>query len=335
MDGSRACLLGLPKVSVIVDLLDEFGAISALFRPLAEGAPEARGLLDDVAVIPGGEFDLAVTTDAIVEGVHFLPTDPLDMVARKLLRVNLSDLAAKGAEPYGYLMTIAWSPKCGHGRRRAFAEGLADDQEAYGIKLFGGDTVSTTGPLTCSLTAIGRAPRGSIVPRAGARAGQFVLVSGPIGDGHLGLRAATGEALGGLAQDHVYFLKRYRLPEPPTDKALLVRAHARSSCDVSDGLIADAGHLAHASGVRLEIDLDAVPLSEPAKRMVARGFDKRELVVGGDDYQILCTADETGARALIEAGFSVIGDVVDGEGVVLFGEDGLEIPLERTGWRHR
>ena len=126
---------------------DEFESISRLFKPLAADAPEARGLMDDVAVItPRSGHDLVVTKDALVEGVHFLPDDPLDLVAKKLLRVNLSDLAAKGAEPFGYLLSTSWSPRCGWAEREAFAAGLKEDQAHYGVKLFGGDTTSTPGP---------------------------------------------------------------------------------------------------------------------------------------------------------------------------------------------
>src|SRR3569623_1492028 len=127
---------------------DEFETIARLFRPLAQGAPEARGLLADVAVLPSrpGQ-DLVTTKNAMGEGVHFLPDDPLDLVARKLLRVNLSDLAAKGADPYGYLLSISWSKRCDGLAREAFAAGLIEDQAQFGVKQIGGDTTSTPGPL--------------------------------------------------------------------------------------------------------------------------------------------------------------------------------------------
>ena len=151
--------------------VDEFDWIARHLRPLAAGAPEALGLLDDAAVIPARPgFDLVVSKDAIVEGVHFLADDPLDLVAGKLLRVNLSDLAAKGAEPYGYFLAIAWPAVCGWPARRAFVEGLRRDQHAFGLKLFGGDTVATPGPLTASVTIMGWVPAGRMIRRAGAKA---------------------------------------------------------------------------------------------------------------------------------------------------------------------
>src|SRR3569832_2067373 len=158
---------------------DEFETIERPLRPLAQGAPEARGLLDDLAVIPcrPGQ-DLAATKDAMVEGVHFLPSDPLDLVARKLLRVNLSDLAAKAAEPYGWFLTVSWPKRCGWAEREAFARGLAQDQDAFGLTLLGGDTTSTPGPLTASATLLGWVPGGEAKLRSGARAGDVVLVSG-------------------------------------------------------------------------------------------------------------------------------------------------------------
>jgi len=174
--------------------VDEFEAIAALFRPLTGGAPEAAELLDDAAFLPARPgYELVITKDAIVEGVHFLPDDPPDLVARKLLRVNLSDLAAKAAEPFGYVLAVAWPGRWGARERAAFARGLADDQAEFGVRLLGGDTVSTPGPMTASVTALGYAPEGRAVRRSGARPGQGVYVSGTIGDGWLGLRAAQGE----------------------------------------------------------------------------------------------------------------------------------------------
>ena len=176
-----------------LDVAGEFETIERLLRPLAH--PEwGRGLADDVAVLPSRPgYDLVLTKDAMVEGVHFLPDDPLDMVARKLLRVNLSDLAAKGAEPFGYLLACFWSERCGWPEREAFAAGLAEDQAKFGVHLLGGDTVRTSGPASFSLTAMGWATTGKTVSRAGAQVGDLVFVTGVIGDGLLGLRAARGE----------------------------------------------------------------------------------------------------------------------------------------------
>jgi len=179
--------------------LDEFGEIARLFRPLAS-SPEALGLLDDAAVLTWRSgHELVVTADAIVEGVHFLPQDPPHGVAQKLLRVNLSDLAAKAAEPYGYLLTVAWPSHWDEPKRTAFARGLREDQTRFGLTLLGGDTVFTPGPMSASVTMLGWARTGEMVKRSGAKAGDILLVSGSIGDGYLGLRAAKGEFAGGGA----------------------------------------------------------------------------------------------------------------------------------------
>ena len=200
--------------------MDEFDSIAELFRPLTLGAPEALALMDDAAVIPGRPgHDLVITKDAMVEGVHFLPDDPPDLVAKKLLRVNLSDLAAKGAEPYGYFLAVAWPESWDDKRKTAFASGLGDDQAAFGLRLFGGDTVSTPGPLTLSVTMLGWVPAGAMVKRSGARLGDVVLVSGAIGDGWLGLLAAQGRLADLPEQALTYLADRYRLPQPRTGAA--------------------------------------------------------------------------------------------------------------------
>ncbi|HEY9217790.1 MAG TPA: thiamine-phosphate kinase, partial [Phenylobacterium sp.] len=172
---------------------DEFEAIARLFRPLTRGAPEAFDLLDDAAAIPSRPgHDLVVTKDAMVEGVHFLPGEPADLVARKLLRANLSDLAAKAAEPYGYFLAVSWPATWDGGARALFAEGLRQDGEAFDISLLGGDTTSTPGPMTASVTMLGWVPEGRMLRRAGAQSGDVVMVSGPIGDGFLDWGSAGG-----------------------------------------------------------------------------------------------------------------------------------------------
>lgn len=323
--------------------VDEFDFIAHVLRPLA-GTPEALGLMDDAAVIPGRSgFDLVVSKDAMVSGVHFLPDDPLDLVARKLLRVNLSDLAAKGAEPYGYLMAIAWPPGCGWLEREAFVSGLAEDQARFGLSLFGGDTVSTPGPLTLSLTILGWTPQGAMVRRSGAQPGDKLFVTGAIGDGWLGLKAARGE-LPGLDADALAWLAgRYRLPKPRLEIAGALRACASAAADVSDGLVADAGHIAEASGAAVELELDRLPLSAPAAVWLAAQPDRvqalTDLATGGDDYEVVCAVPPDKAAALVSAGERVgvqlaeIGHIVEGRGIRAFAS-GREVRLGRTGWRH-
>jgi thiamine-monophosphate kinase len=279
----------------------------------------------------------------MIEGVHFLPEDPLDLVARKLLRVNISDLAAKGAEPYAYLLTAAWPRRCGWGERARFAEGLKLDQERFGVRLIGGDTSSTPGPLALSLTIFGWTPAGAMVRRSGARPGDRVLVSGTIGDGFLGLKAARGnlESIGG--EDRAWLADRYRLPQPRVELRQTMRDHATAAADVSDGLVADAGHIAEASAVAIGVDLERLPLSKAASAWLELQPDRAaalaELATGGDDYEIVMTAPPNAADALIAAAgaaglrFTPIGEATAGAGCsARF--DGTPLRLGRTGWRH-
>lgn len=307
---------------------DEFGQIAELFRPLTRGAPEAFELLDDAAAIPSRPgFDLVVTKDAMVEGVHFLAGEAADLIARKLLRVNLSDLAAKGAEPYGYFLVTAWPRDFGWARRRAFARGLAEDGETFDLVLLGGDTVSTPGPLTVSVTMLGWVPSGLMVRRGGGRAGDLLMVSGTIGDGWLGLQAARGE----LDDPDGWLGGRFRLPQPRLDLRAQLRSMATAAADVSDGLIADAGHIARASGLGFHIELDRVPLSDPARRWLAGRADRAAallaLASGGDDYEVVCAAPGP------VAGFTPIG-VMKEEPTRTVSVDGANIVAGDGGWRH-
>lgn len=324
---------------------DEFETILRLLAPLAEH-PAARKLLDDVAVLepPPGKT-LVLTHDTMVEGVHFLPTDPANTVARKLLRVNLSDLAAKGARPFGYLMSCAWSSRCDWEWREDFARGLASDQSRFDLALLGGDTVSTPGPLTLGATLIGWGDVGRTPSRAGASPGDIVLVSGTVGDGHLGLEAAgkSGKKRFGDL-DAAWLADRYRRPKPRLELADLVAREATASADVSDGLAADAGNIARASGVAVALELAGLPLSEAARRWLARQDDEAtglvRLATGGDDYEIVFTIRPDRLASVMaqarEAGCPVseIGRVEAGAGVTLTVDGEPQIP-ERSGWRHR
>jgi len=310
---------------------DEFAQIARLYRPLTRGAPEALDLLDDAAVIPQrpGQ-DLVVTKDAIVEGVHFPRGERPDLIAQKLLRVNLSDLAAKGAEPWGYFLAVSWPKRFGWSERRRFADGLAEDGEGFGLSLLGGDTTSAPDILTASVTMLGWCPEGRMVRRAGARVGDLVMVSGSIGDGWLGLKAALGE----LADPGGVLAGRYRLPRPRLDLRASLRAYAHAAADVSDGLIADAGHIARASAVRLRLDLDRTPLSNEAQAWLDMQPDRVAALValasGGDDYQVICTAPP---EAAAQMGLTVIGTVEAGEGIIVTA-GGEAVEAGAGGWRH-
>jgi thiamine-monophosphate kinase len=325
-----------------VDVAGEFETIRRLFAPLAH--PEwGRGLKDDVAVVPSkAGHDLVLTKDAIVEGVHFLPSDPLDTVAKKLLRVNLSDLAAKGAEPFGYLLACHWSERCGWPERMTFVDGLRTDQKAFGVALLGGDTVVTPGPASFSMTLLGWTPKGRTVGRAGARVGDLVFVTGSIGDGWLGLQA-TQEKLS-LEPDRLAALvEQYRTPTPRVEFAGPIRDFASASIDVSDGLVADLGHMAEASGVCIEIDLDVTPRSAAGQAWFDGRVDEQaaleSLATGGDDYELAFTAragDEAALRREADRRhlrLTRIGRVVAGQGVVARFA-GQPISIDRPGFTH-
>jgi len=328
-----------------VDRPGEFETIARLLRPLAAGEPGARNLADDAAVMPvkPGQ-DLVLTKDAIVEGVHFLSTDPLDTVARKALRVNLSDLAAKGADPFGYLLAVQWRRSDGWDEREAFAKGLEQDRQAFGVPLLGGDTVLADGPLVISVTALGWVPHGRSPSRAGAKPGDAIVVSGHIGDGWLGLQAARG-VLTGLEDARLEALTaRYRTPEPRLSLARPVREHASASIDISDGLVADLGHIARESGVGIELHLDRIPLSRAARAWFEQRADPiaalADLASGGDDYEIACAVRADHLEAYVRTAAklgepaTVIGRATAGEGVrVLY--EGQEARIARAGWTHQ
>jgi thiamine-monophosphate kinase len=323
----------------MTDWPDEFAWIARL-APLTRGDPRALGLLDDAAIIPARSgFDLVISKDAMVEGVHFLPDERPDLVGRRLLRTSLSDLAAKAAEPFGYFLMTAWPADRPWPDRDAFIRGLAEDGEAFGVSLLGGDTVRALGPLTLSATVLGWCPAGATVLRSGARAGDAALVLGTIGDGWLGLRAALGE----IADPDGRLAAHYRTPTPLLTLCEGVRAFARAAADVSDGLVADAGHVAGASGLAVRLDLADLPLSTSAAAWCAAQPDQAAarlaLATGGDDYAIICAARPADVDALgrVVAGHGVswarVGVFEPGEGVRVT-LAGRPVEVATPGWRH-
>jgi thiamine-monophosphate kinase len=322
------------------DELGEFERIRRFFAPLA--GPGGLGLVDDAALIdcaPGKR--LVVTADAIVAGVHYLPDDPAALVARKLLRVNLSDLAAMGARPRHYVLTTALPAELGPEWLARFAEGLGQDQRRYGIDLLGGDSVGTRGPAVLSLTAIGEVAAGQEVRRSGAQPGDLVWVSGTIGDAFLGLDLLGG-AYSDLAPEHRdYLIRRFRLPEPRTELGPRLCGIARAMIDVSDGLLADLGHICETSRVAAIVELDLLPLSPAARAIVGGDPDIRSrLAAAGDDYELLFAAPagaaETIAHLSLRLGVPItrIGRIDVGTGVRILNADGHQIPPEATGYRH-
>src|ERR1700719_3692024 len=267
----------------------EDSLIARYFKPLAVD-PGAFGLGDDAAILKAHGEDIVVTTDAIVEGVHFLPDDPPDTVARKALRVNLSDLAAKGASPAGFVLTLALR-SADDTWLTPFARGFGSDVGLFGCPLLGGDTVSTPGPAMISITAFGRVPTGRMVHRSGAKPGDRIVVTGTIGDAALGLDILKGGAAAALADAaaKAMLIGRYRVPQPRNALAKAARDHAHAAMDVSDGLAGDLTKLCAASGVSAVIDAPSIPLSATAAALLGRGTVGIETVVsGGDDYEILC-----------------------------------------------
>ncbi len=319
---------------------DEFTLIDELLAPLA--GPEGLGLKDDAAVLsPRSGYDLVFTKDAIAEGRHYLPNDPPDTVARKLLRVNLSDLAAKGATPLGYLLSCAWSSDTSFEWMKRFVEGLRQDQVEFGLHLWGGDTIKTDGPSVFSLTAIGEVPIGRIVTRSGAQVGDDLWVTGTIGDAAQGLRAAQGQLDTLSAADRDVLIERYRVPRPPVAFGSKLRGIASAAIDVSDGLLADLAHLCEQSGVGARIEQQKFPLSEAVKRCLEIDDHQWKLVFGGgDDYQILLAAPVDKKQRILDLAdqegvrISRIGESTEETGVVLLGEAGQPIDAAPAGFNH-
>lgn len=320
----------------------EDALIARHFRPLARD-PGALDLTDDAAFLRTSGDDLVVTTDAIVEGVHFRAGDPPDTVARKALRVNLSDLAAKGARPAGFVMTLALRG-ADEAWLDAFSRALGEDATAFACPLLGGDTVATPGPVSISITAFGHVPRGKMIRRAGARVGDAVMVSGTIGDAVAGLHLGrAGAAKAGLSPAAIAYLEdRYRVPRPRVGLAPMLQRHASAAIDVSDGLAGDLAKLCAVSGVGAEIMIDLVPLSEAAIELLARDrtLTLADLVSGGDDYEIaftLAPADIAACMtAAAEAGIALtrIGAIVTGGGARFLDANGDEVRFASRSFSH-
>lgn len=351
---------------------DEFHVIRTLFAPLATSAG-ARGLVDDAALIES-DGPLVVTTDAIVEGVHFLPGDPIATVAMKALRVNVSDLVAKGAKPAAALLTLIWPKTRGADEIAVFADALGGDLSHFGMTLLGGDTTSTDGPLTISITAFGVPLADRTPSRADAQVGDDVwLVGGEVGSAWLGLQLRSGAMkLDELRRDRdeaaareqsqmmaehspdylkladqefdaeaAWLMSTYLAPFVQPECGEMVARYAVASMDVSDGLVTDARKLAAASGVKLRIEAHAIPFSIPAERWALSGGDFRKLITGGDDYVVLFTAPEA-LRSEVEAAeagrplrLSRIGRVEAGEGVEIVDRQGYPVPIENAGYSHK
>lgn len=325
----------------------EFELIARYLAPLARAFPGAYGLLDDAAVIsPAFGNELVVKTDAIVGGIDFLPDDPADLVARKGLRVNLSDIAAKGAIPRAYLLDLVLPRTVDEAWIAAFVSGLAHDQAEYGIHLIGGDMSSTSGPITIAVTAFGEAPIGQIIRRGGAQADDTVFVTGTIGDAALGLSVVRSELPLLDAASAALLVDRYRLPRPRVALGPRLIGIATAGLDVSDGLVADLRHLCAVSRLSAVIEARFVPLSAAAR--VAIDNDPQRLataLTGGDDYEILFTAPAAAAVRIgeLSRSFGVpitsIGRMTTLSGreeprVVVLDNVGRALRFASEGWTH-
>jgi thiamine-monophosphate kinase len=319
--------------------------IATYFRPIATH-PAAFDLADDAAAIaPPPGCDLVLTTDGVISGVHFFPDDPADAVARKALRINLSDLAAKGAAPLGFLLSIGLPAGLRAGWLKSFARGLREDAEHYGCPLLGGDTDRSPGAITVYIAALGAVPHGGMVRRNGARPGDFVVASGTIGDAALGLvlrqdaAAAARWKLDAAMQDHL--LSRYLLPQPRTAIAQALRRHASAAMDVSDGLVGDLAKLCRVSGVGADVAIADVPLSPAARQVVATEPAMMETILtGGDDFEVIATVAPDRLAALHQEAAAAdvpitrIGAVTAGKGAHFRDADGRALVFRRPSYSH-
>ncbi len=282
----------------MTDERHEFDLIRRLFAPLAASRPEALGLLDDAAILPpNADTELVVTTDCLIAGVHFRTEDPPETIAARALRTNLSDLAAMGAVPDCYTMALGIPNECDETWLTAFTQQLGADQKTHTIDLIGGDTVSTPGPLTITVTAFGRVPVASAIRRSTAHVGDNVYVSGHIGDAALGLALLKEELTGIPEPDMDYLINRFWYPSPRTMLGPALREVASAMADVSDGLLADLAHICSASGVSAIVIADDVPVSNAAKRLIDGAQTTIEtLLTSGDDYELVFTATPSSAH---------------------------------------
>lgn len=325
--------------------MHEFDFIRTYLAPLA--GPGGLDLKDDAALLrpPAGQ-DLVLTKDMLVEGVHFPQGHYGGDTAERLLRTNLSDLAAKGARPIGYLLAISWPHGADPKFLAGFAAGLRDVQQAYDFQLLGGDMTATSGPMTVSATLIGVVPEGTMVKRSGAKAGDDVWVSGTLGDAMLGCHLAIGEAVRPLPNPDALwqFEEAYYRPEPRLRFRKTLRAFANSAVDISDGILADLGHLAAASEVALSLNIDSLPISNAAQSW-AEDQDNPEtarqsLLSFGDDYEIAFTASAADRQAIFDSArnsklqLSLIGNVHAGRGVMCLDINGDPINFAQTGHQH-
>ncbi len=325
--------------------MTEDDLIARFFAPIA--GPAALGLKDDTALYaPPAGHELVLTVDAVVAGVHFFADDPPEAIARKALRVNISDLAAKGSEPQGFLLTLALPSAYSADWLGRFASALGEDAKTYRCPLMGGDTVSTPGPLMISITVLGSVPAGAMVKRTGAEAGDILFVTGTIGDAALGLfvhgKSPPSWATQLSGPHREFLISRYLEPQPRLALAPIVRACANGAMDISDGLVGDATKMMRASGFAARVDLARVPFSDATKAVISQPEVFESAITGGDDYEILCAVPPSHAMVFeqlaLKEGVAVtrIGEVIDGVAgsVTFIGVDGKPRTFARGSYSH-
>ena len=322
--------------------LGEFDLIETYFAPLASGVTGAFNLKDDAAVIepPAGK-SVVITNDTIVEGIHFFSEDSAEQIASKLLRVNLSDLAAMGSVPAFYNLSIALNSSISAHWVKKFARGLQRDQSEFGVSLLGGDTVSTSGPLTFSLTAIGYIESGKFLRRSGAVIDDDIWVSGTIGDAALGLLGVQGKLDNFSPNNLEYLISRYKKPNPRVQLAPALIDSANAVIDVSDGLLSDLNHICSESRVGADIFVSQIPVSDPVNIAINQDPNLVDLILsGGDDFELLFTA-KISKRALFESTTKAlkipltrIGSIVKNRSISVYDENGTIIPKKKLGYTH-
>ena len=311
--------------------MNEFDFIEKYFAPLSKD-----GLKNDAAVleIPDGH-ELIVTSDALNAGTHFMPDADPALIAHKTLRVNLSDLAAMGAEPLAYQLCIAFPEKPDEEWLKAFTNALQKDQQTFGIFCSGGDTTSINGPLSVSITAMGLVPKGQAVTRNGAQDNDTLVLTGHVGDACIGLKILQGEIESNKAE---YFIDKYYKPAPRTDLTSLMREHAHAAIDISDGLLADLAHICKASGLGAELQITDQMFSEQAQTLLhSKIVTPETLLSSGDDYQLLLAVPEEAVATILEQapGSIKIGTfTAEKPGISVLDKNGHPVDIKHTGWSH-
>lgn len=323
--------------------MDEFGLIDQYLKPLSRGFAGSLSLTDDAAVFaPPSGRELVVTTDAISKGVHFIGNEDAALIARKLLRTNLSDLAAMGAAPLCYFLNLMLPHETRADWVARFALGLREDQDMFGIHLAGGDTISTQGTLSLSVTAMGSVTAGSALKRGKARAGDIIYVSGTLGDSALGLAFIQKKLHYTISEEHRrFFENRYYLPQPRLLLGQKLIGIARAAMDISDGLVQDLEHLCKASEVSAAVERHTIPLSAPAQALVQHEPNLWDYpLTGGDDYELLFTAPENKAKEIealardLQLPLTAIGKITSRGGVQVVDEQGRWLPFHHKGFQH-